>query len=366
MINRIKIEGYKSIKNLDLELKPINILIGSNGVGKSNFLSFFKLVNNIYEKRLQNYVKTQGGANNLLHFGKKVTQNIKGNVFFDNKNSYNFTLASDNENKIFILNDEGGFNSEYGSQYIYKDTWFYTNFSRFSDESDIQNIKGGIANWINLYLSSLKIFHFHDTGENSPLRSPSQVDDNKYLKENGSNLPSFLYYLQEKHPKSFSRIEKTIKSIAPYFDRFELIPDRLNESIIKLEWKEINQPEGYFNASHLSDGTLRFIALATLLMQPDLPEVIIIDEPELGLHPFAINKLASLIRKASATSQIIISTQSVNFVDNFEPEEIITVDRENNESVFKRLKSENLINWLSDYTYTIGDLWQKNIIKGQP
>ena len=211
----------------------------------------------------------------------------------------------------------------------------------------------------------MKIFHFHDTGENSPLKSSCQVDDNKFLRENGKNLSAFLYFLQEKHPKNFDRIQKTIKSIAPYFERFELSPDRLNENMIRLEWKEINQPESYFNASHLSDGTLRFIALVTLLLQPNLPEVIIIDEPELGLHPFAINILCGLIRKASTKSQIIISTQSVNFVDNFEPEEIITVDRIDNESVFSRLKSEDLENWLSDY-YTIGDLWQKNVIKGQP
>lgn len=363
MINRIKIEGYKSIRNLDLELKPINILIGSNGVGKSNFLSFFRLVNSIYEQRLQNYVGKQGGADNLLHFGRKVTDIINGNVFFDGKNSYKFHLQSNIQNE-FLINDEGGFNSEYGASFAYKNTWFYKTFTLLSRESKAIEANGGIGSWVRSYLNTFKIFHFHDTGENSPLRSSSQISDNKYLKENGQNLPAFLYYLQEKHPKHFNRIEKTVKSIAQYFERFELSPDRLNESMIKLEWKEINQPDSYFNASHLSDGTLRFIALATLLMQPNLPQVIIIDEPELGLHPFAINKLSGLIRKASAKSQIIISTQSVNFVDNFEPEEIITVDRENNESVFNRLNSDNLNSWLSEYT--IGDLWQKNVIKGQP
>ena len=283
MINRIKIEGYKSIKKLDLELKPINILIGSNGVGKSNFLSFFKLVNNIYEQRLQGYVAKQGGADNLLHFGRKVTEQIKGTLYFDYKNSYVFELFSDSENLLIISNDRGGFNSEYGTTFTYKDTWFYTYFTQYSKESNVIKEKKGIGSWVNTYLNSFKKYHFHDTGENSPLRSSSQVDDNKYLKENGSNLPAFLYYLQEMHPKSFNRIEKTVKSIAPYFERFELSPDRLNKNMIKLEWKEINQPDGYFNASHLSDGTLRFIALATLLMQPDLPEVIIIDEPEIGM-----------------------------------------------------------------------------------
>jgi predicted ATPase len=363
MINRIKIEGYKSIKDLDLQLMPINILIGSNGVGKSNFLSFFKLVNNLYERRLANFVISQEGADNLLHFGKKVTESIYGKLEFINltksdKNSFYFNLFPTNNNNLYISTEGYGYNSSWDDDLH---NYFWTDNIR---ESELITKTGYRYKYLQEYLSSFKKYHFHDTDDKSPLRSSCQVDDNKYLKENGSNLPAFLFYLKEKHFKSFNRIEKTIKSIAPYFDKFELVPDRLNENIIKLEWKEINQPDSYFNASHLSDGTLRFIALTTLLMQPNLPEVIIIDEPELGLHPFAINKLASLIRKASVSSQIIISTQSVNFVDNFEPEEIITVDRENNESVFNRLKSENLNNWLSDYT--MGDLWQKNVIKGQP
>jgi len=364
MINRIKIEGYKSIKDLDLELKPINILIGSNGVGKSNFLSFFKLLNNIYEQRLQNFVARQGGADNFLHFGKKNTQHVYGKILFSdtvnsqNNNSFYFRLSPTNENKFIIEKEASGYRVNWDNDL--NGYYYDSNIS----ESVIKKSNVYRDRYLREYLESLRIFHFHDTGENSPLRGSSQVDDNKVLKENGSNLPAFLYFLQQKHLKNFNRIEKTIQSIAPYFERFELEPDRLFENMIKLEWKEINQPNSYFNASHLSDGTLRFIALTTLLMQPNLPEVIIIDEPELGLHPFAINKLAGLIRKASAESQIIISTQSVNFVDNFEPEEIITVDREENQSIFRRIESQSLNEWLS--YYTIGDLWQKNVIKGQP
>jgi predicted ATPase len=120
----------------------------------------------------------------------------------------------------------------------------------------------------------------------------------------------------------------------------------------------------YLNASHLSDGTLRFMALATLLLQPIPPKVIIIDEPELGLHPFAIHKLAGLIQKASAHSQIIISTQSTTLVNQFVAEDIITVDREGGASVFKKHDSQKLAGWLENYS--IGDIWNKNIIGGMP
>ena len=170
--------------------------------------------------------------------------------------------------------------------------------------------------------------------------------------------------LKEKFPKHFARIEKTVASVSPFFDGFNLMPNRLNEQLIQLEWKQAGAVDTYFNAYQLSDGTLRFICLATLLLQPNLPQTIIIDEPELGLHPVAVNKLAALIKKASAKTQIIISTQSVNLVDNFGPQDIIVVDRKDNATVFNRLDAESLDVWLKDYS--LGEIWEKNVIGGQP
>lgn len=140
------------------------------------------------------------------------------------------------------------------------------------------------------------------------------------------------------------------------------MPNRLNEQLIQLEWKQAGAVDTYFNAYQLSDGTLRFICLATLLLQPNLPQTIIIDEPELGLHPVAVNKLAALIKKASAKTQIIISTQSVNLVDNFGPQDIIVVDRKDNATVFNRLDAESLDVWLKDYS--LGEIWERMSLAG--
>ncbi len=139
-------------------------------------------------------------------------------------------------------------------------------------------------------------------------------------------------------------------------------PSKLNEKEIELRWIEKGDEESNFSAYQLSDGTLRFIAISTVLLQPTPPSVIIIDEPELGLHPFAIAKLAGMIQLASSKAQLIVSTQSVSLIDYFEPEDIIAVDRnkEQKQSVFMRLNNENLKLWLEDYS--LGDLWQRNII----
>lgn len=347
MLDRIKIRGYKSIRELDLPLGPINILIGSNGAGKSNFISFFKLVNNIYEQRLQSYTK-QVGAENLLYYGLKKTQEVFGSLVFSD-NAYTFSLHPKDDGGMFIAKEVSWYRySDWGSQ------------SSNIEESEIKTS----TLMRNNYLQSYKIYHFHDTSKGSPLRSSAKVNDNRVLREDGGNLPAYLYLMQQKYPKTLKRIESVVRSVMPYFERFDLEPQALDGSI-ELVWNDVDAPDKYFSAHDLSDGSIRFIALAALLLQPELPKIIIIDEPELGLHPVAVTMLAGMIHSAAARGcQIIVSTQSVNLINNFEAEDIVTVDRRDGQSVFNRLSKDSLKSWIEDYT--LGELWMKSVINGQP
>ena len=360
MIERIRINNFKSIRKLDLTLKPINVLIGANGVGKTNFIGFFKLLNVLYKDELKKYILTHGKADSFLHFGSKVSDYLKGEIYFkqfNNINSYIFELIPNQASNLIIDTEDSGYGSSYSN----------LNYHNYSDLEYTSHVLTASNTYRDEYLrghfSNFKIYHFHDTSRAAALRTPCNLKDNRLLKEDGSNLAAFLYLLQEKYPKNFKFITRTIQAIAPFFKGFDLAPDKLDSDMITLVWEEKGS-DMYLNAQSLSDGTIRFIALATLLLQPNPPSTIIIDEPELGLHPFAISKLAGLIKKASAKSQIILSTQSVNLVSNFEPESVITVDRADGQSVFKRLDSQNLESWLEDYS--LGDLWTKNIIGGQP
>ena len=350
MLSRVIIDGYKSIQHTDVELRPINILIGSNGVGKTNFISFFKLINIIYEQHLHNYTM-QNSAERLFHYGLKQTSELKGYLAFED-NAYEVRLQARDNGSLFIAEERS----------YYQSSSF--NVSNI-DESQIKNSSTYRDRWLRDYLQSYKIFHFHDTSKGAPLRSSANINDNRYLKTDGSNLPAFLFMLQEKYPKTLRRIELTIRSVMPYFGNFSLAPSLLDESQINLQWSDIENNEKYFDANDLSDGSIRFIALATLLLQPTLPKVIIIDEPELGLHPTAIVKLAGMIKSvASRGCQIIVSTQSVNLINNFDAEDIITVDRKDKQSTFNRLNNDTLQHWLNDYS--LGELWTKSIINGQP
>lgn len=353
MIERIIIENYKSIRKMDLRLEPINILIGANGAGKSNFISFFELARRVFTNEIEQYSKKKL-AGNLLYHGLKHSGYISGLLDFDNIRAFSFKLTPQNDESLWI--------SQYGIRLnIHQSP--DKNYDQWNESKSSNDWRENLDKLTENHVDSFRIYHFHDTSDTSPMKQSGPIDDNQYLRKDAGNLAAFLYLLREKHPQNFRRIEMTIRSVAPFFEKFDLKPRNLNPDQIKLEWKE-QDSDMYLDAHNFSDGTLRFIALVALLMQPDPPKTIIIDEPELGLHPVAINKIAALIQKVSDQSQVIVSTQSVELVNQFAPEEIITVDREEGQSVFHRLDGERVQDWLEEFS--LGDIWQKNIIGGQP
>jgi predicted ATPase len=183
------------------------------------------------------------------------------------------------------------------------------------------------------------------------------------LRADGSNLAAILYWMKSKYADHYQNIVDGVRLVAPFFDDFILEPSHENGEMIRLEWEERGS-DNYFNAAALSDGTLRFMCLATLLLQPSLPSIVLLDEPELGLHPYAITILAELLRGASTKTQVIVSTQSVTLVNQFEPQDVIVVEREGGQSVFKHVEAEQMDKWLDDYG--LGDLWEKNVLGGRP
>ena len=209
------------------------------------------------------------------------------------------------------------------------------------------------------------ICHFHDTSAFSKMRLPCALDDNRRLRADGSNLPAFLYLLKEKHPTAYSLIRRTVQRVAPFFDDFVLAPSALHPDKIKLEWQHRDQDQ-YFDAWTLSDGTLRFIALATLFLQPAAlkPPLVLVDEPELGLHPFAITLLGAMVKSASVDMQVILATQSPLVLDEFPPQDVLVAERDGHATTFRRLDADSLETWLEDYS--LGELWEKNHLGGRP
>ncbi|MGA2589848.1 MAG: AAA family ATPase [Bryobacteraceae bacterium] len=343
------------------ELKPINVVIGPNGSGKSNFIGVFAFLHAIVQGRLRDYVTAAGGAEKVMHFGSKTTKEIYFHLSFEGAtNAYELKLATADDG-LFPSWETAFVGSE-----PYPDP-FPHNLQRWQrgQEAGISDPRGQMWNWVRYHLEGWRIYHLHDTIASSPMRKTARVDDNEFLRADGSNLAAFLYLLKEKHNDSYALIQRTVRRVAPFFDDFQLGPRRLNPDDIKLEWLHKNSDQ-YFDASSLSDGTLRFIALATLFLQPEeyRPSVILVDEPELGLHPYAIEMLASLIRQASVSTQVIVATQSSLLLDHFTPEDVLVANRVEGRTQLTRLDSKQLAAWLEDYS--LGQLWEKNEFGGRP
>lgn len=362
-IQHLSIDGFMSIRRLeDFPLRELNVLIGPNGAGKSNFVAFFGFLRELVEGRLQSWVAARGGSDRILSFGIKETTEIYARIAFGNYVS-EFTLKPTVDSKLYLEAETLYANPKAPSD---MDTPFHLT-KRWSTESAL---KGEIvpgqrrrADYVYAAISSWRVYHFHDTSASARVKRLGALHDNAYLRPDASNLAAYLHMLKHEHAETYKQIVKTVRLAIPFFHDFDLRPRQLrpDEYQIMLRWRQ-KDSDYPFMPSQLSDGSLRFICLVTALMQPEPPSTIIIDEPELGLHPHAIHLLGALLRSASKRMQVIVATQSSLLLDEFDVDDLIVVELENGASVFKRLKESDFNVWLRDYS--VGELWDKNVLGG--
>ena len=371
-LTNLTIKGFKSIKELRLGLGPINVLIGPNGAGKSNFISFFRMLNELIEGHLQLFVGRSGGANALLHYGTKVTNSIDVGLYFD-PNGYEIRLIPTVDDKLMFGEEILYFEPSTSTHYRER---LGSGHKEALAPEKYKAVEYGVVKYVLPALRSWKVYHFHDTSSTSRIKQTGDLHENDRLEPDAGNLAAFLYTLRERHFPNYKLIRGAVRRIFPRFKDFALRPSPLNPDKIRLEWQEYGT-DYRFGPHQLSDGTLRFMGLATLLLQPDLPSTILIDEPELGLHPSALIILAGMVRSASSRTQLILTTQSVSFLNEFEPEDIITVERRDStaplvsdfrdglgESIFKKHNGESLREWLN--AHSLGELWEMNVLGGRP
>lgn len=364
-ISKVTIRGYKSIafdNPVTLKLGDVNILLGANGAGKSNIISFFRMLGYMMSKSFGIYVEKSGTANSLLHYGSKITPVMSGTLeFTDDKSvdSYHFSLSNATPDRLIITEESIKWHRKTENKPY--EVLLEPNFK----ESALADSKDYVAKSIYWMLAYCKVYQFHDSSNEGPLRQACPVDTANYLQSNGNNLPSFLLYLRDNFADSYKRIADYVRDVVPQFQDFYLEP---NNKTISLRWIDNSATDYRFNAYQFSDGSIRFIALATLLLQPakTMPDVIILDEPELGLHPYAITQLSEMIKDASIHAQVIIATQSKDLVDHFDVDNISVVEMDKNtqSTSVTHLKENDYKLWLEQYT--VSELWDKNIIGGRP
>lgn len=360
-IEHCRIAGFKSIRDAEFDLRPFNVVIGANGAGKSNLASYFALLKAALNHRLDSHVGRRGGPNSFLHLGPRQTTEIAA--------AHRVATEAGTGTLHQRLEFQAPDRLIYGRSHAGRPIG--------ADRSD-ETIVDGLCSIINesgpyfpqmlIYarmMNSIGIYHFHDTSLVSAIRSAGYVEDNRVLSSDGGNLAAFLYRIQQTNRMAYQRIVHTVRLIAPFFDDFSLGPRALDPTQILLNWRQVGS-DYEFGPHQFSDGTLRAMALIALLLQPEaeLPKLIVVDEPEIGLHPYALAVIASLLKAASHRTQVIAATQSPQLLDDCEPGDILCVERKGQESVFQRPDPDRLQEWLAEYS--LGEIWMKNVIGGGP
>jgi predicted ATPase len=371
-LKNLNLKGFKSIdsEGQAIDFGDITVFLGANGAGKSNLVSFFKLLNFMTTGRLQTFIGEQGFADSLLYYGSSTTSRIQAELSFEqdggDKHTYSFTLSHASGDTLIFTEEYVKW--ERAGRSVPRNIYLAAGHkeAQLLEDAEPDRLTRQIV--LN-FLRSCQVYHFHDTSSTAKIRNQGYIGDNDYLLDNAGNLAAFLFAMAntEEWKKYYERIVRHIQLVLPQFGDFVLRPSPLNKDYIRLDWRE-KRRDYLFGPHLLSDGSLRFMALATLLLQPavSLPKVIILDEPELGLHPAAIASLAGMIRAASMKSQIIVATQSPRLVDEFNIDEIVIVERDElkDRSLFKRLVVKDLSEWLE--RYSLSDLWEKNVLGGRP
>lgn len=363
-IGKITLKGFKSIEELDqFPVKKLNVLIGANGAGKSNLIDFFRMLRAFADERFQEFVNESGGGDGFLFLGPKVTSEITSRLEFG-LNAYEFCLKPTAQGSLQIVREIAEYMGNSSQKTLSRGTLESNLKKRKDEKSSLFAGYHGVPYYVYDSVSSWTVYHFHDTSSRALMRRDQSLRHWDAFEPDASNIASFLLKLSQDEQGSYELIRDTVRLIAPFFDDFLLRPQKKgNDEQVRLEWQQRGS-RFPFQPNQLSDGTIRFVCLATALLQPAPPATVVIDEPELGLHPYAISMLADLIKSASERTQVIISTQSPTLLDHFEPEEIVVVNRNQSRSTFERLDEKNLAEWLEDYS--VGELWQKNVVRGGP
>lgn len=371
-IERLHVRGFRSLA--DVELRPVagaNVLIGANGSGKSNFVHFFNMLSwMLKSRRLAVFVSREGGADDQLHGGNGTTARLDAQITIrthTGQNEYQFSLMYAHPDQLLFSDESFRYSRD---DFHTEAEWIHLG----AGHREAQIVAAGQGNHEDLatnrrtaqtvthLLRDCAAYQFHNTGSASNFKKTWDAGDHAYLRTDGGNLAAILYRLEHEDLGRFELICRHIRRVLPGFDRFQ-IEEQYGK--VALRWRSLLLNKTY--GAHLtSDGSLRFFALATLLNLPEemLPSVLVLDEPELGLHPKAIALVGDMIRAMAESRQVILATQSPLLVDAFELDEVFVLEMRDGRTELTSPASAGLQAWLDEFS--VGELWQKNLLGGRP
>ena len=365
MIESVRIQGFRSLADVKpLDLPRAAVLIGANGSGKSNFIRFFEMLSWMVKSRqLGEFIERHGGADDQLFGGYRVTPRMEATISLrtgSGRNDYQFALSHAHPDRFFFSDERYRFSRDaLRTEAAWRTLGSGHREAMIVERAQSDRTAGVIAS----LLRNCAVFQFHDTSDNSSFKIRWDAEENNYLRSHGGNLAAVLLRLEREDVRRYEMICSQISRILPVFDRFAI---EESHGKVYLRWRA-KWTDKTFGAHLTSDGSLRFFALVTLLNLPSemLPDVLILDEPELGLHPVAVTVIGGMIRSLATKRQVIVATQSPLLVDTFDLDEVIVLELKDGRTEIQNRPLEDYQVWLDD-NFTPGDLWLKNLLGGRP
>ena len=380
--SRLQVSGFRRLRALDLPMAPLNVMIGANGVGKSSVLEVLDLLAASAEGSLESTVSqaggifslvTQDGCTDRIHLAVEMPVEDQQPLHYDLEivpEGLGFTVRrelltqqqAESAAQPFKFIDVRGANVHYhdpGAKQLLRPTWDYKRSE--TALSQVPKMYRTPEGFRTLLEDSTQIYHALDVSTRSPVRVPQSLQPAPTPGSDGEDLLSCLYSMRETERDRFEAVENALRVAFPTFERIDL--PLVAAGSVTLAWKDRNFPKPFY-PHQLSEGTLRFLWLATLLQSPGLPKVTLIDEPEVSLHPEMLSLLVELMREASSRTQLVVATHSDRLVRFLRPEEVVVCDLDEDGGMAVRRASDlNLAAWLEEYT--LDQIWGMGRLGGR-
>jgi len=380
-INHIKIEGFRRLKEIDLPIRPLMVIIGANGVGKTSLLDAYSLLSASATGGLNSKLSQFGGLSSVLTrddadcvtlfvdmdvpgykpleyeislttkgAGYAISREILSQTRNKNKHAEAFKHIDSKDNDIKYFETEKEVLIRPNWEYDPLETSLFQVPKMFRQPEELRRILGSVTQ-----------YHVLDVGSRAPVKLPQQMKPADLPGADGEDLIPFLYYLRESNRERYEAIEDSLRAAFPNFESLSFPP--VAAGMLTLTWKDRNFRKPFF-MHELSEGTLRFLWLVSLLQSPGLSTVTMIDEPEVSLHPELLSFLADLMREASKRTQLIIATHSDRLIRFLEPKEVVVMDSDDDGCTTAQWGDTlDLDDWLKEYS--LDEVWRMGRMGGR-
>lgn len=384
IFERLHVQGFRRLYDVDLVLKPLNIVIGANGSGKTSLLDVFSLLaasasgalNETISEfggvdgNLTNLTAANAGAARFMAF--ELAMSVQGHA------PIQYRMSMSPRGVTYEIADETLTQQRQQSPPPFKHIDAHHGVVRYYEQNrglippdwEYNAAESALSQVPKMYhepedfrkrLASSTHYHVLDVGRRAPVRLPQPMRDAKLPGRDGEDLVSCLYMLRETDSDRFEAIEATLRAGFPSFERLNFPP--VAAGTLAMTWKDKTSKTPFY-MHQLSEGTLRFLWLATLLQSPGLAAVTLIDEPEVSLHPELLSLLAELLREASQRTQLIVATHADRLVRHLLPSEVVTVDIDKGGAADAKWADEfDLEQWLNEFT--LDEVWRMGRMGGR-